>query len=151
MLNQMLECISCFMHLRKNNLQNKWNPVVLIQIPNNPYLALTGRKPFVCAVKFTIQARNRMLIEIALLSQGVFKAFQGMGGLFQIHRIVFLDTIWGNTLGCIMFGPFWSVWCKIALAEVGVSLLWWCLAPVLLGSGSRLLKSYFKSHKFITR
>ena len=23
-----------------------------------------------------------------------------------------------------MFGPFWSVWCKIALAEVGVSLLW---------------------------
>ena len=27
-----------------------------------------------------------------------------------------------DTLGCIMFGPFWSVWCKIALAEVGVSL-----------------------------
>jgi hypothetical protein len=41
-------------------------------------------KHIVCAVKFTIQARNRMLIEIALLSQGVFKAFQGMEGLFQI-------------------------------------------------------------------
>ena len=27
-----------------------------------------------------------------------------------------------TTLGCIMFGPFWSVWCKIALAEVGMSL-----------------------------
>ena len=26
------------------------------------------------------------------------------------------------TLGCIMFGPFWSVWCKTSLAEVGVSL-----------------------------
>ena len=26
------------------------------------------------------------------------------------------------TLPIKMFGPFWSVWCKMALAEVGVSL-----------------------------
>ena len=26
------------------------------------------------------------------------------------------------TLPVKMFGPFWSAWCKIALAEVGVSL-----------------------------
>ena len=127
MLNQMLECISCFMHLRKNNLQNKWNPVVLIQIPNNPYLALTGRKPFVCAVKFTIQARNRMLIEIALLSQGVFKAFQGMGGLFRIHRIVSLDTIWGNTFWkdiiiiCIFFVKTPGRHCNVFLKEITFS------------------------------
>ena len=24
-----------------------------------------------------------------------------------------------------MFGPFWSVWCKMALVEVGASLPWW--------------------------
>ena len=39
------------------------------------------------------------------------------------------------TLGCKMFGPFWSVWCKITLAEVGVSLPWWCHALVLLAPG----------------
>ena len=38
----------------------------------------------------------------------------------------------GHTLGSIMFGTFESVWCKTALAEVGLSLPWWCLAPVLL-------------------
>ena len=27
-----------------------------------------------------------------------------------------------STLPVKMFGPFWSVWCKMALAEVGVSL-----------------------------
>ena len=27
-----------------------------------------------------------------------------------------------STLPFKMFGPFWSVWCKMALAEVGVSL-----------------------------
>ena len=27
-----------------------------------------------------------------------------------------------HTLAVKMFGPFWSVWCKIALAEVGVVL-----------------------------
>ena len=27
-----------------------------------------------------------------------------------------------GTLPVKMFGPFWSVWCKMALAEVGVSL-----------------------------
>ena len=40
-----------------------------------------------------------------------------------------------HTLGSIMFGTFGSVWCKTALAEVGVSLPWWCLAPVLLAPG----------------
>ena len=40
-----------------------------------------------------------------------------------------------DTLGSIMFGTFWSVWCKTALAEVGVSLPLWCLAPVLLAPG----------------
>ena len=38
----------------------------------------------------------------------------------------------GSTLGCKMFGSFWSVWSKMALAEVGVSLPWWCHALVLL-------------------
>ena len=28
----------------------------------------------------------------------------------------------GGTLPVKMFGPFWSVWCKTALAEVGMSL-----------------------------
>ena len=32
-----------------------------------------------------------------------------------------LDSELGNKLGCIMFDPFWFVWCKIAVAEVGVS------------------------------
>ena len=90
-------------------------------MPNNPHLALTGQKPFVCAVKFTIQARNRMLIEIALLSQGVSKAFQGLGGLFQIHQgklrsflfliffknnFLFAHTNIKNTLkNIILYGP----------------------------------------------
>ena len=39
------------------------------------------------------------------------------------------------TLPFKMFGPFWSVWCKMAQAEVGVSLPWWCLALVLLAPG----------------
>ena len=39
-----------------------------------------------------------------------------------------------------MFGPFWSVWCKISLAEVGMSL------PCPCPSGSRFHKSFFKSH-----
>ena len=32
------------------------------------------------------------------------------------------DQYQGITLPFKMFGPFWSVWCKMALAEVGVSL-----------------------------
>ena len=39
------------------------------------------------------------------------------------------------TLPVKMFGPFWSVWCKTALEEVGVSLPWWCPALVLLTPG----------------
>ena len=38
----------------------------------------------------------------------------------NIHRAY---KIWKkNTLPVKMFGPFWSVWCKMALAEVGGSL-----------------------------
>ena len=40
-----------------------------------------------------------------------------------------------HTLPFKMFGPFWSVWCKMALAEVGVSLPWWCHTLVLLAPG----------------
>ena len=39
------------------------------------------------------------------------------------------------TLPPEMFGPFGSVWCKMALGEVGVSLLWWCHALLLLAPG----------------
>ena len=39
------------------------------------------------------------------------------------------------TLPVKMFGPFWSVWCKTALAEVGMSLPWWCPALVLQAPG----------------
>jgi hypothetical protein len=46
-----------------------------------------------------------------------------------------------HTLGCIIFGPFWSVWCKIALAEEGVSVHRG-LILVLYG------QSHFKSHDF---
>ena len=67
---------------------------------------------------------------------------------FQCVLACLMDTVLGsNPSGCSwilvskctlpvkMFGPFWSVWCKIALAEVGVSLPWWWLAPVLLAPG----------------
>ena len=40
-----------------------------------------------------------------------------------------------NTLPPEMFGAFGSVWCKMALGEVGVSLLWRCHALVLLAPG----------------
>ena len=39
-------------------------------------------------------------------------------------------------LGCRMCGPFWSVWCKMALAEVGVSLPKLCPVPVVLAPGT---------------
>ena len=39
------------------------------------------------------------------------------------------------TLPVKMFGPFWSVRCKMALAEVGGSLPWCCPALVLLAPG----------------
>ena len=47
------------------------------------------------------------------------------------------------SLGCIMFGPFWSVWCKIVLGEVTPMMM-----PRPCPSGSRLPKSFFKSHNF---
>ena len=40
-----------------------------------------------------------------------------------------------DTLPVKMFGPFWSVWSKTALAEVGVSLPWWCPTLVLPAPG----------------
>ena len=48
-----------------------------------------------------------------------------------------------NTLNCAiadtlppeMFGGFGSVWCKMPLGEVGVSLPWWCHALVFLAPG----------------
>ena len=47
------------------------------------------------------------------------------------------QNVWHGlfTLGFIMFGTFGSVWCKTALAEVVVSLPWWCLAHVFLSPG----------------
>ena len=55
----------------------------------------------------------------------------------RLYIYLFSEKIYicTHTLGCIMFGPFWSICCKTALAEVGVSLPWWCLAPVLLAPG----------------
>ena len=49
-----------------------------------------------------------------------------------------------GTLPVKMFGPFWSVWCKIALAEVGMIMIMSRPCP----SSSRLLKPLFKSHNF---
>ena len=48
--------------------------------------------------------------------------------------------------GDVMFGPFGSVWCKMILGKVGVSLPWWCHALVLLAAGYWRL--FFKSHNF---
>ena len=42
-------------------------------------------------------------------------------GLDVVKRLLFCGGQYG-TLPVKMFGPFWSVWCKMALAEVGVSL-----------------------------
>ena len=39
------------------------------------------------------------------------------------------------TLPLQMFSPCWYVWCKMALADVGVSLPWWCHALVFLAPG----------------
>jgi hypothetical protein len=60
--------------------------------------------------------------------------------------IPYLDiTDMPNTLPFKMFGPFWSVWCKMDLAEVG-----WRVTPMMMPrpcpSSSRLLKTSFKSH-----
>ena len=41
---------------------------------------------------------------------------------FCIESVYASAMIKCNTLPFKMFGPFWSVWCKMALAEVGVSL-----------------------------
>ena len=51
-----------------------------------------------------------------------------------------------HTLPFKMFGPSWSVWCKMALAEVGVSLPWWCHTLVLLAPG--YWRIFFKSYNF---
>ena len=57
------------------------------------------------------------------------------------------ETTKNITLPVKMFGPFWSVWCKTVLAEVGVSLP--CMMmPHPCPSSSRLLKPFFKSHNF---
>ena len=50
------------------------------------------------------------------------------------------------TLPVKMFGPFWSVWYQMALAEVGVSLPWWGHTLVFLAPGYWRL--FFKSHNF---
>jgi hypothetical protein len=53
-----------------------------------------------------------------------------------VHSIEsFRNRFYLCTLPFKMFWPFWSVWCKMALAEVGVSLPWWCHALVLLVPG----------------
>ena len=40
-----------------------------------------------------------------------------------------------DTVVCKKVHKIWSVWCKMALGEVGVSLPWWCHAFVLLVPG----------------
>ena len=62
-----------------------------------------------------------------------------------IKKRQLLLSILDYTLPIKMFGPFWSVWSKMALAEVGVSLLWWCHTLVLLAPRYWRL---FKSHNF---
>ena len=58
------------------------------------------------------------------------------------------------TLPFKMFGPFWSVRCKTALAEVDVSLLWWCHALLPLAPGywrlflDLIIFSYWKNDQF---
>ena len=58
--------------------------------------------------------------------------------LFQFKwNIFFKHTFDGNTVVCKIVHKFEfaSVWCKIALGGVGVSLPWWCAALVLLAPG----------------
>ena len=54
----------------------------------------------------------------------------------KVSRPFLKEILFAYTLGCKMFGPFCSVWCKMALAEweVGSSLPW-CHALVLLAPG----------------
>ena len=51
------------------------------------------------------------------------------------NEISILLTFWLPTVVCKIVHKIASVWCKIALGEVGVSLPWWCHPPVLLAPG----------------
>ena len=54
---------------------------------------------------------------------------------YPLSSKVLLHLYHAVTLPFKMCGPSWSVWCKIALAEVSVSLSWWYYALVLLAPG----------------
>ena len=58
--------------------------------------------------------------------------------LFEVESRSRQKTLYKKvyTLPVKMFGPFWSVWSKTDLAEVGVSLPWWCPTLVLPAPGS---------------
>ena len=63
----------------------------------------------------------------SLILDGYYRRFKfGSGKLWLIWDCITLALIlfhiFVDTLGSIMFGTFGSVWCKTALAEVGVSL-----------------------------
>ena len=89
-----------------------------------------------------------MPTELLLTSHSrIFRHPYGSAKIKGINILVGLKTTKNviDTLGCIMFGPFWSVWHKKALAEVGVTPM---MMPCPCPSGSMLLKSLFKSHNF---
>ena len=46
-----------------------------------------------------------------------------------------VSLIWRRNTHSSSKCPFWSVWCKMALAEVGMSLPWWYHALDLIASG----------------
>ena len=54
--------------------------------------------------------------------------------IINVHFYIYLESIqlYVSTVICKKVHKIWSVWCRMALVEVGVSLPWWCYAFVLL-------------------
>ena len=66
---------------------------------------------------------------IAVLTTNTFVQVKVFSYLFFLDYLLMntadhklIKEEFSTTLPVKMFGPFWSVWCKMALAEVGVSL-----------------------------
>ena len=76
-----------------------------------------------------------MIASVKFLSQILSLLFECYRLIFTMHLVSFYILFLLDTLPVKMFGPFWSVWYKTALAEVGVSLPWWCPTLILLAPG----------------
>ena len=67
---------------------------------------------------------HKILMQL-LSCNGVLASFLPFINAFRVEIFIFLIDVFIGIFGTLpvkMFGPFWSVWCKMALAEVGVSL-----------------------------